>query len=289
VADADSPLVRSDGRERYFDYCLQPYAPRRVSAGALRSESLLWQSFLVAGAPAGVRRAVERIREACGRDLTVFGVKLQHGRLFWELYFYDPQKEDVRATATSVAAAVAADFTLAPLPDEGVPYFMFSFDLAVDTLEVGAVRGLNLYLAEPVGQAGRSYKLLPDGALELDNFYHFLRPKQDIAEVLARLRSSVFCDVSRVGLHRVLAPELFACNRVCVAKKRRSDAVYHSGLELWQFEWFLRRHEYPAALVDFVGEHREALGHLRYDVGMDYTADGEGRVIVHKTSFYGTV
>lgn len=289
MTDGRSPLVRSDGRERYFDYCLQPYAPRRVPPDALRSESLLWQSFLVAGAPPELRRAVERIAAACGRDLTVFGVKHQAGRLFWELYFYDPQKEDARATAASVAAAAAGDFALAPLPDERVPYFMFSFDLAVDTLDAGAVRGLNLYLADPVGQAGRSYKLLPDGALELDNLYCFLRPKEDVAEVLTRLRSSVFCDVEKVGLHRVLAPELFACNRVCVAKKRRSDAVYHSGLELWQFEWFLKRHGYPAALADFVAAHREELGHLRYDVGMDYTADADGRVAVHKTSFYGTV
>ena len=47
-----APLYAGPG-DRYFDYCLQPYEPRRHDdgdgAGKLRSENLFWHSLDLAG------------------------------------------------------------------------------------------------------------------------------------------------------------------------------------------------------------------------------------------------
>src|SRR4051812_9386343 len=83
------PLLPSQPSDRYFDYCLQPYAPRRSPEGKLRSENLFWKSFELAGAPPEIEDVVLTIQRAAGRDMTVFGVKHVHGRTWWELYFYD--------------------------------------------------------------------------------------------------------------------------------------------------------------------------------------------------------
>jgi hypothetical protein len=280
-------LVPTTPEDRYFDYCLQAYEPRCSPVGKLRGESLLWHSFEVAGASETVRAATRGLQAHAGRDATVWGVKHAAGALWWELYFYDPQKEDPRVTVGSVTQALEPWLHLAPRMRESVPYFMFSFDLRPEWGAGHAVDALNVYLAEPVGQAGRSYVLRESG-LELDNLYHFFHPKLEIREVLARIRSSTFVDFSAIDVGRVLLPELLSCRRICVAKKRRSDAVYYSGIDVDQLLWFLRRFHHPASIVDFVAGHRSRLDHLRFDVGIDYTAGRDG-IEVAKTGFYSTV
>lgn len=282
-------LVPATDNDRYLDYCLQPYRPRRSSKGKLRGESLLWHSFATTNAPPILRDAVSAIQSTAGRDATVFGVKQDaSGRVFWELYFYDPQKEDARVTATAIAKTVAPHLRLTPRVRESIPYFMFSFDLSHEIAERRAVESLNLYLAEPIGQAGRSYRL-EGGQLDLENFYTFLRPKEDVDEIVTRIKSSAVIDYTRVSLGRVLLPELFSCARICVAKKRRSDAVYYSGIHVDQLIWFLERFHYPTALAAFVRSERARLDHLLFDVGIDFTVDRDGNLLSPKTSYYSTV
>ncbi len=280
-------MVPTTPGDRYFDYCLQPYEPRCSPVGKLRGETLLWHSFDVAGASDTVRAATRGLQKHAGSDATVWGVKHAAGALWWELYLYDPQKEDPRVTVGSVTRALAPWLQLVPAVRESIPYFMFSFDLRPGWGPGHAVDALNVYLAEPVGQAGRSYAVR-ERALELENVYHFFHPKLEIREVLARIRSSTFVDFSAIDVGRVLFPELLSCRRICVAKKRRSDAVYYSGIDVDQLLWFLRRFGYPPAIVDFVDGHRASLDHLRFDVGVDYAAAGDG-IDVAKTGFYSTV
>jgi hypothetical protein len=87
----------------------------------------------------------------------------------------------------------------------------------------------------------------------------------------------------------VLIPELFACRRVCVAKKRRCDAVYFSGVAVGQLLYFLKRFSYPGPLVEFVERHQERFEHLLFDVGLDYRQGDDGAIVYPKTSFYGTL
>lgn len=282
------PLAYSTDEDRYFDYCLQPYDPLRDPRGKLRSESLLWNSLDVAGAPPSLDEALRAVQRTAGRDMTVVGIKHHDGRLWWELYFYDRLKEDPSVRAASIIDAVAPWCRVAPRPRETIPYFMFSFDVRPDTAEGGTVEVVNLYLPYYEVQGGRSYKLSAD-RLEMDNVYRFLHPKTEIREILHEIRQSVFVDFTRVSLARVLIPELIDCNRICVAKKRFADAVYYSGIDVGQLLFFLRTFEYPSAVVGFVEAHRAALDHLRFDVGIDYTMRPDGTVVMTKSSYYSTL
>lgn len=282
-----TPLIFSTPLDRYFDYCLQPYEPRCPPAGKLRAENVLWESLRLAGLESALAPAVRAVQARCGRDMTVFGIKHTAGQLFWELYFYDPQKEDARVTAASLIDALAPLLRFEAAPRETIPYFMFSFDLDARTADTRRVEALNLYLAAREAQAGRSYKLTRTG-LEFENIYRFLHPKLEIDKVLHGIRSSVFVDFTRVALAKVLFPELFTCRRICVAKKRTADAVYYSGIDVGQLLWFLRRFDYPATLAGYVEEHRAGFEHLLFDVGVDYRMDASGALVFGKTSFYGT-
>src|SRR5262245_46323604 len=112
----ERPLVPSNENDRYFDYCLQTYDPRRSPIGKLRSESLLWNSFDVAGAPPELDASIRSIQSAAGRDMTVFGVKHMEGRLWWELYFYDADKRDPGVRANAIIEAARPHFEIAPRP-----------------------------------------------------------------------------------------------------------------------------------------------------------------------------
>jgi hypothetical protein len=218
----------------------------------------------------------------------VIGIKHHAGRLWWELYFYDRLKEDAAVRAASIIEAVAPWFTVVPRPRETVPYFMFSFDVHPETAEGGTVDVVNLYLPYYEVQGGRSYKLSAE-RLEMDNVYRFLHPKTEIRQILHDIRQSVFVDFSRVSLSRVLLPELFDCNRICVAKKRFADAVYYSGIDVGQLAYFLRLLDYPQAIRDFIDTNRAGLDHLRFDVGIDFTMRPDGSVVMTKSSYYCTL
>jgi len=280
-------LRRTAPTDRYFDYCLQPYRPRRPPEGKLRSDNLLLETLAQAGLLDAALPVVEALQRGLGRDMVVWGAKHDGARYFWELYVYDPQREAPEASVAGLTELLAPHLRVVPTVRETVPTMMVSFDLDADVLASGEVRALNLYLTGTDEHMGRSYVVTEDGA-ELDNTYRFLRPKPDVDLVLGLLQSSLFVDLSDpVALARVIPPELFACKRVCVAKKRHRDGVYFSGIDVEQLLWFLRRHGYPAPLIRFVDTHAADLDHLYFDVGLDY-APGEDGVRFVKTSFYGT-
>jgi hypothetical protein len=282
-------LVPTTPNDRYFDYCLEPYEPLARTEGKLRSESLLWCALETAGlGGTRIESALRAVQAHAGRDLTVFGVKHDGGRIFFELYFYDPRKKDPRVTAGAVIDALAPQLSFAARVDEAIPYFMWSFDLLPETNESGTIDAVHLYLAAREAQAGRSYTLR-DGSMELANIYRFLHPKRDIEKIRHGIESSVFVDFRRVSLASVLLPELFDCHRICVAKKRLRDGIYYSRIDVDQLRFFLERFGYPAPIRELVTAERPRLDHLRYDVGIDYRMGADGRLETTKTSFYGTL
>lgn len=286
--DPGDCLVEARATDRYFDYCLQPYEPRRTWRGGLRGESLLWHSALVADATPDTASLFRSVQAHAGADATVWGVKHIDGQLSWELYFYDSAKEEPRVHITDLSRGLSPALRITAPCTERIPYFMWSFDVPPSFRAGDAVPAVSYYLADPVGQAGRSYRAT-EQRTELENVYHFFHPKREIREVMARLRSSVFVDWSRVDLAAVLLPELFTCRKICVAKKRTADAVYYSGITIDQLLFFLRRFAYPEALVSFASAHRDRFEHLLFDVGIDYFVDAEGRVCMPKSGYYSTL
>ncbi len=86
----------------------------------------------------------------------------------------------------------------------------------------------------------------------------------------------------------MLIPELFACKRICVAKKRTADGLYFSGIDVDQLLFALRRFAWPSVFTAFVQELAADLDHLYFDVGVDVAQD-EGEIRYPKTSIYGTL
>jgi len=287
-AGARRILLPTGPSDRYFDYCLQPYTPRQDPRGKLRGESLLWQSFEVAGVPATHDRPLHAVQRACGRDMTVFGVKHSAGALSWELYFYDPEGEDPRVRAASLRAQLAGELEIVPEVPSTIDYFMVSFELDAAALARRRVDEVDVYMAMYGAQGGYSYRFSATGS-ELRNTYRFLDPRGEMRAVVHQLERSVHVDMARTGLQEVLLPELLECGRICVARKRFADAVYYSGITVGQLLWFLRRFDYPPALIDRVEAQRSQLDHLLFDVGVDLCSDADGRLTVPKTSFYSTL
>ncbi len=282
-------IAPSTADDAYYDYCLEPYAPRRPWADKYRSENLLWHSLIVGGADAALEAPMRAIQTSVGQDLTVWGVKWDGARLWWELYFYDPQKEDPKVTVTSVARALAPWVRFMPTIDEAWPYMMASFDLDPSVITRGQVDQVSLYLTGEAGHAGRSYEVT-SGGRELTNTYRFLEAKREVDPIVSLVKASVFVDWSeRDTLAKVIPPELWACKKICVAKKRRADGIYFSGITVEQLLWFFRRFAYPAPLVDFVARHEAHFSHLFFDVGIDYRWDEATKTLVtSKSSYYGT-
>jgi hypothetical protein len=281
-------LIPSTPGDRFFDYCLELYEPRCDVAGKLRGESLLWQSLEVAGLPPAADAIFAAIQRAAGRDMTVFGVKWFGGRLSWEMYFYDPQREDEQITAAGLRDALAGTLELEPRVPDSVRYFMYSFDLDADALARAKVPEINIYLQFHEGQGGHSYAVR-EGSRELRNTYRFHRPKPEIDAILHQVQRSMYVDFTTVRLADIIMPELFECTKICVAKKRFADAIYYSGITVDQLLWFFRRFEYPEAITAFVEQQRDDLEHLLFDVGIDYCSGPDGRLIYPKTGYYSTL
>lgn len=282
-------LLEASATDRYFDYCLEPYRPRRPWEGKHRAENLLWHSVLHAGVRAEFQAPLRAIQQHVGRDLTVWGVKWDGHELWWELYFYDPAKESPHATLSSIGALLAPYAKVLPAVSEQVPYMMVSFDLRTHTFERREIPSVNLYLTGETAHAGRSYRVETSRA-ELENTYRFMEPKRHVDELLSLVKSSLFTsfDTPQV-LSQVLIPELFACKKVCVSKKRQTDAIYFSGIDVSQLLWFMRRFAYPAPLVQFLERHQGRYEHLYFDVGVDYRTTPSGQLEYPKTSYYGTL
>ena len=293
------PRLRAGPGDRYYDYCLEPYPPRRpLREGSRRSEAFLWASLEAAGG-AHLRERIEPLLEAVradvGRDQTVWGVKWAAGRLWWELYFYDPRDELPASKVEALRATLAPFVELRPEVAGTVRYMMFSFDLDPRSLERKRVDEINLYLTGTPEHAGRSYGCVASEeapahtTFELRNTYRFLDPKREIDVLLPLLEASVFADLSdERRLAQALMPRFFPCKRICVAKKRDRDGIYYSGIAIDQLADFFARFDYPAPLHALATEHAAAFEHLSFDVGVDLLQVGE-ELTYPKTSFYGTL
>lgn len=288
VSDDASGLVPSAPGDLYFDYCLEPYRPRRPTHDKVACENLLWHSLRVTGVGEALAPPLRALQASVGRHRTVWGVKYDGQRIFWELYFYDPRRQLPRSRVGALAQALAPWLELVPQVPATLPYMMASFDLDETTAGRGRIESLNLYFTGEEAHAGRSYKV-QSGGIELENTYRFFEAKRDAASIVTLLKSSPFVDYSRPSvLSKVLIPELFACKKICVSSKRACDAIYYSGINVEQLLWFMRRFAYPEALTGFVERHQQRLEHLYFDVGLDYRMDPSGVVNYGKTSYYGT-
>ncbi len=282
---ATSPLEYCTAEDRFHDYILSEYEPTAPVAGKLRSLNLLTESFALAGVEAEGRALVETLRDQFGAFRTVWGIKLEPGapkgqQLRWELYFYDRDRQHDDLSIPRIADLLSAHINVQAREPRPLPWHMFSVEFGNDHLLSQNEAPLDVYLGM------RSYKL-DTASMSFENVYSFHDAKREIRDVLDRLRVALHFDSVRERLVDVLPPHLFDCNRICVANKRRSDALYFSRISTPSLLRFLDEHEWPAALRTFANTRTAELDHLLWDVGIDYIARN-GRATPAKTGVYGS-
>ena len=273
--------------DHYADYCQWPYDPPAPVGGKLRQVSLLWYALQVSGADPRLAEACRELRRRVGHFRTVYGVKLEGGRLSFEFYFYDYNRLERDLSIPRVLAALSP-FVRCDLPDvERRPYFMFSLDLDDDIVAGRApLREIDIYIGNPGStvSSGICYAHRAEG-LELKNFYFFFDARGEEEAIADKVAASVHLDAGR-DLTDILWPELTDCGVIVVANKRRHDGVYFSRIRARQLQLFFHRTGWPPALTGLFDAEIGRFDHLLYDVGVDYTVEN-GRVVVLKSAFYG--
>jgi hypothetical protein len=281
-------LEYAQAEDTYCDFMLWEYKPVASTARKLRTATLLFHSFEVAGFAPRVLDWVQAIRDGIGELNTVWGVKQVGGRLAWEFYFYDYRRQQRQRSMTWLKDVVRP-FAGCRVPvNEQLPYFMFSID--IDELLVTGARNIeeiHMYIGNTGStvSSGICYSLKESGT-QLENFYFFFDPRTEMEKIAGKAGCSAHVDESGTNLDQILWPELRNCNVIILANKQNNDGVYFSRINIEQLIFFLNRLGYPREICRFIEERRAELDHQLYDVGFDYRVEG-GKVVVLKSGYYG--
>lgn len=281
-------LEYAEAGDTYYDFMLWEYAPVAPAARKLRTASLLFHSFDVAGIDSRALDWVQTIRQGIGDLNTVWGVKKLGSRLAWEFYFYDYRRRERQRSMTRLLEIIRPFAGCSVPVNENLPYFMFSIDID-ERLMSGSrdVDELHMYIgnAGSTVSSGICYSLKESGT-RLENFYYFFDPKIEMDKIIGKAGCSAYFDETRAGLDQLLWHELHNCNIIILANKQNSDGVYFSRVNIDQLIFFLKRMAYPAEICRFIEDHRAELDHQLYDVGFDYRMEGD-KVVVLKSGYYG--
>lgn len=284
------PEERVAPGDRFLDYVLTPYRPLVAPEGRLRSVNALYRSFALAGVEDEGRRSVECLRAGLGPFRSVWGVKRDHATnaLAWEYYFYDPPRQHPDLSIAAVCAHLAPAFEVRAREPRPLPWQMFSIDCTVEILKGRAAADVHVYLdTNRTKGVDRSYVLRGD-ALEFENIYSFHDPRRDMPEILHRLKYAAFTSRAEVHLGRILLPELVDCGTICVANKRRADAIYFSRLTTAQLLSGLEQLGWNESVTDYLRERAADFEHLFWDLGFDFRCEADGSFSVGKSGFYGS-
>jgi hypothetical protein len=272
----------------FYDFCLWEYQPPTRLENKLRSSTLLFHSFEVAGLSDRVYDLIRAIRGGFGVSRTVWGVKKLGNDIRWEFYFYDYRRKERERSITRLLDIFRPFVPCDIEANENLHYFMFSVD--IDDALVSGRRDLDeihMYIGNPGSSvsSGICYSLTKVGT-RLENFYFFFDAKKEMEDIRAKAICSAHVDFTLMDIDRVLWPEMRSAKVIVVANKQGNDAVYFSRVNVDQLIFFMRRMGYQKELISFVDQKRSKLDHLLYDVGFDYRMEGKELVIL-KSGLYG--
>jgi hypothetical protein len=206
----------------------------------------------------------------------------------WEFYFYDYDRQARSRSVTRLLDIVRPWLQSDLQVNEACDYFMFSIDLDAETLqEKQRIDEIQIYM----GNVGSSVSSgicygVTRSAMTMKNFYFFFDFKTQLQDIVDKLTSSVYLDLSKFEIESVLWPELCPCKTIVLANKRTHDGIYFSRITVEQLIFFLRRLSYPGRTIDFLTQHRRQLDHMLYDVGFDYRMQ-DGKLQILKSAYYG--
>lgn len=287
-----SALELSSPTDDHVDFCLWEYDPPASAAGKLRAVNLLTNTLRAEGIGPRADEMIMALRRGLGDMKTVWGVKQGEGGISWELYFYDYTRRARTRSMTRVLDLirpwVGCDPATRARINEACDYFMFSLDFDAGNLNEGRVLDeIQLYMGNigSMVSSGICYALRPE-AMRMKNFYFFFDARREMEDIVGKLTSSVFLDLSRFELDAVLWPELRTCQTIVVANKPTHDGVYFSRITIDQLLVFLERMRYPQEQVEFARRHRDGFDHLLFDVGFDFRMEN-GELKILKSAYYG--
>ena len=275
-------------QDRFFDFCMWEYSPVVPWEKKFRSSNLLFHSFDVMQTNERVFDLVQTIREGFGILRTVWGVKQLGREIRWEFYFYDYRKREREKSITRLLDIIRPLVPCEIRANESLDYFMFSVDIYKDLISGAAsLEELHMYIgnAGSTVSSGICYSVTQAGT-RLENLYFFFDAKTQMDLIIDKIFCSAYVDITKIGLDRILWPELKACKVIVVANKQGNDAVYFSRINIDQLIFFMKRMDYPEELISFVEDNRVRLDHLQFDVGYDYKMEGNELKIL-KSGYYG--
>jgi hypothetical protein len=288
MREAKGRLEYATAEDVFFDFCLWEYRPVVPFEGKLRSASLLFHSFELAGVDERVFDLVATIRKGFGICQTVWGVKRVADDIRWEFYFYDYGRRERKRSITKLLDIVRPYLCCNLEANENLLYFMFSIDIDKNLLSgLRTLEEIHMYIGNPGStvSSGICYSLTRDQT-RMENFYFFFDAKKEMEDILGKIACSAHVDTKTIPIDRILWPEMRGCRIIVVANKQQNDAIYFSRVDVDRLLFFLEKMNYPKELVSFVKENRSDLDHLLYDVGYDYRMEGRDLAIL-KSGFYG--
>lgn len=295
-------LEGASDRDRHINLAFEAYRPVRPLVDKARSENLLWYSLLWAGMLEPWDDALKAVQRQIGRDRSVWGMfidlpggapgQLDCATPSWELRVLNTEARSPLGVLDSLRPTLAPWLELAPGLSEAPPYAILGlrFDAAtiatrrIDTVElherIPGTRELEVYRTGFVDGAGVRELVSRDLVVE---------PKRHIDEVLPAIKRSEFVDFAadKRLLGRVMIPELFACRRLQISKRSRSDALVYSGVNIEQLSFAYKRFDFPPGLLAFLTTFGARLEHLLFDVSVDYRSE-QGRIVYPRVGYYGS-
>lgn len=274
--------------ERQFDFCLWEYPAAASTAGKLRSINLLAHSLDAEGLGHRAQDVIQGIRRGLGDSNSVWGIKQEAGKISWEFYFYDYDRQERERSVGRLLEVVRPWIPCDVVVADEQPYFMFSIDFGRAQLVTGApIEEVQVYIGNigSLVSSGICYAV-SKSRTELKNFYFFFDAKKQMADIVGKLTSSIYLDLPGFAVESLLWPELCDCQTIVVANKRDRDGVYFCRINVGQLLYFLKRMDYPAEQVAFVERNKGSLDHMLYDVGIDYRVEG-GALKIVKSAYYG--
>ncbi len=278
----------TSAKDIFNDFCLWEYRPSLSWENKFRSINLLFNSFECMGLDERYYDFVKAIRKGMGEFQTVWGAKLIGGEMRWELYFYDYGRRERERSITRLLEAVRPFIRCGVPYNEALHYFMFSIDLHAGTLSDAAeLDEIHMYIGNPGStvSSGICYSLKKTET-RLENFYFFFDAEKEMEDITPKAVCSAWADFIKIGIDRVILPELKRCRVIVIANKQSGDSIYFSGIDIDQLIFFLKKMGYPGDVVSFAEENRGMLDHMLYDVGFDYRMQGD-RLAILKSGYYG--
>ena len=284
-----SSFERCNSNDEFKDFCLWEYSPLCSANGKIRSISLLQHSLDVCDVnPKRSLSLCHKIRDNLGANQTVWGVKFADGKISWELYFYDYNRLERKASIARIIEILKPDINCPLHFDENKPYFMFSIDLTTQTInEPSNLDEINIYIGNPsnVVSSGISYTLNDQG-LKLGNLYYFYDRQKHWDDLTGKVACSAHIDLSHLKLKSLLWPELTEWQTIVVANKKNNDGLYFSRINIDNLIQFLNKCRYPKSIIAYFESNRDQLDHMLYDVGIDYVMKN-GEINILKSAYYG--